>query len=150
MKKGISLVILVITIIILIILASVIIINTNYMFVDTNLSKLQVDISQIETLMNTYKIRNNGNIDFPTVEFDVSSLSSEELKQFDGEIIENNKVELYIVNIEEIDGEASNFGTLELGDKDRYLYSLTTGKVYYEQGLVSEDTTYYYIKNGEV
>ena len=150
MKKGISLVVLVITIIVLTILGGVIVINTNYMFVNTDNAKLQIDISQIEALMNTYKIRNNGNIDFTTVEFDTSSLSAKELEQFSGENIVNNKIELYVVDLEEIDGEASNFGNLKYGGKDRYLYSIITGKVYYEQGLEINGTTYYYIKNGEI
>ena len=150
MKKGISLVILVVTIIIMVILGGVIVINTNFIFVDAEKAKLQVDIAQIETLMNTYKIRNNGNIDFQTVEFDTSELSEEELTQFDGETIVNNKIELYIIELEAIDGDDSNYGKLEQGETDRYLYSITTGKVYYELGLEVDDTTYYYIKDGEV
>jgi len=149
-KKGISLMYLVITIVVLTILASIIIINTQYMFVNTERAKLQIDISQVEALMDTYKIRNNGNINFPTVAFDISNLSTAELEQFDGETIVDEKIFLYIVDLEAIDGESSNFGNLELGSKDRYLYSLTTGKVYYEQGIEIDGTMYYYIKDGKV
>lgn len=150
MKKGISLVILAITIVLLTILTTVIVINSEYMFVNTDKAQLQLDIAQIETLMNTYKIRNNGNINFDTVNFDTASLSQVELEQFSGENIVDNKIQLYVVDIKAIDGETSNFGDLELGSKDRYLYSLTTGKVYYELGLEIEGTTYYYIEDGEV
>lgn len=150
MKKGISLVSLIVVIIVLTILAGVIIMNTNYMFASTDRAKLQIDIAQLQALMDTYKIRNNGNIKFSTVEFDTSTLSQKELEQFEGENIINNKIQLYIINLEEIDCESSNFGNLELGSKDRYLYSLTTGKVYYELGLEIDGITYYYINDGEV
>lgn len=150
MKKGISLVILVITLIVMIILGGVIVINTNYIFVDTNKAKLQVDIAQLEALMDTYKIRNNGNIRFGSVDFDVSALTDEEIEQFSGENIVNNKIKLYVIDLEAIDAENSNYGRLEKGTKDRYLYSTITGKVYYELGLEYDDITYYYSKDGEV
>lgn len=149
MKKGISLIVLIITVTVLVILAGVVVVNTSGMFVNMELSKLQIDIAQLETLMNTYKIRHNGDIDFATVQFDLSSLSSEERLQFEGENVVDNKVGLYVVNLQEIDAEAINYGNLEQGINDRYLYSVTTGKVYYELGLKSDDIRYYYTKNGE-
>ena len=33
----------------------------------------------------------------------------------------------------------------EKGEKDRYLYSSKTGKVYYEKGLQTDDGVYYYV-----
>ncbi len=149
MKKGISLVVLVITIVLMIILASIAIINMDNVFLNTNLSLLQTDISQIEALMNTYKIRKSGNIDFHTVQFDTSSLSASELLQFSGESVIDNKIELYVIGLEEIDAEGSNYGDLTLGSKDRYLYSKTTEKVYYEQGLKIGNEVYYYSKTSE-
>lgn len=149
MKKGISLIVLIITVTVLVILAGVVVVNTSGMFVNMELSKLQIDIAQLEALMNTYKIRHNGDIDFATVQFDLSSLSSEERLQFEGENVVDNKVSLYVVNLQEIDAEAINYGNLEQGINDRYLYSVTTGKVYYELGLKSDDIRYYYTKNGE-
>lgn len=149
MKKGISLVILVVTIIIMIILAGIVVVNTTGMFVDMELTKLKLDIAQLENLMNTYKIRKSGNIGFAKTGLDISTLNSDELLQFKGENIVNNKVELYIIDLEAIDAEAVNYGNLENGASDRYLYSLTTGRVYYELGLETENITYYYAKSGE-
>lgn len=149
MKKGISLVVLLITIIILVILTGIITISSTSTLANVDKTKLQVDIAQLETLMNTYKIRKNGNIDFVSIAFSTSNLSSIELQQFAGEAIENDKVNLYVIDLYEIDAEEVNYGNLKLGDKDRYLYSINTGKVYYEQGLTIDNTTYYYVANGE-
>lgn len=149
MKKGISLIVLVITIIVLTILAGVVIFNTENTMSNAEKSKLKIDIVNLESLMSTYKLRKNGNIKFQTTEFDTSALNSTELQQFDGETISNNKVKLYIIEFEEIDAENVNYGNLVNGSKDRYLYSIDTGKVYYEQGLEIDNITYYHVENGE-
>ena len=149
MKKGISLVVLIITVIVLTILMGVIVFNTENTITNAEKSKLQIDIVNLEALMNTYKLRKNGNIKFETTDFDTSTLSSVELKQFNGENIIDNKIKLYIIELEEIDAEDVNYGMLKEGNTDRYLYSLVTGKVYYEQGLEMDNITYYHIENGE-
>lgn len=149
MKKGISLIVLVITIIILVILTGIIVFNASATLVSTDKMKLQTDIVQLEYLMETYKMRKNGNINFESVEFDVSSLNSEELSQFAGEPINDNKIQLYVVDLYEIDAESVNFGNLKYGPTDRFVYSPTTEKVYYEKGLEAENITYYHIQDGE-
>jgi len=148
-KKGISLIILVITIVILGTLMGIIIINSSQTVESTAKYQLQLDIAQLESLMNTYKIRKNGNIDFDAVNFNILNLSAKEQTQFQGEIIINNEVELYIIDLYEIDAEAVNYGNLKNGATDRYLYSINTGKVYYEQGLEIDGITYYYVEDGE-
>lgn len=149
MKKGISLVVLVITVIVIGILTGVIIYSSGNAVANTEKAKLQIDIVQLEALMNTYKIRKNGNIGFETVNFNTSNLNSTELEQFEGETITNNTVQLYVIDLYEIDAEAVNYGDLKLGSTDRYLYSSVTGKVYYEKGLEIDNITYHYVENGE-
>ena len=149
MKKGISLVVLIITIIVLIILAGVAIFNSSNMMGSVEKSKLQVDIVQLEALMNTYKIRKNGNINFEVTQFSTSTLNMTELKQFEGEDIVNNTISLYVIDLIEIDADAVNYGNQGQGASDRYLYSINTGKVYYEQGLKIDDDMYYYVEDGE-
>lgn len=148
-KKGISLVVLIITIIVLTVLMGIIIFNAENTIVNAEKSKLQIDIVSLESLMDTYKIRKNGNIKFNVTFFDTSTLSGAELQQFDGETISNNKIELYVIELKEIDAETLSYGNLIAGEKDRYLYSINTGKVYYEQGLKIDNITYYHIENGE-
>lgn len=149
MKNGVSLVVLIITIIIMSILAGIAVANMNPIITNTEIDRLQMDIAQIESLMNTYRARKNGIINFDIVELDIASLSNEELRQFSGETITDNKVQLLVVDLLEIDADEVNFGNLKLGPRDRYLYSNTTGKVYYEYGLEVGDIRYYYVENGE-
>ena len=149
MKSGVSLVVLIITIIIMSILAGIAVANMNPIITNTEMDRLQMEIAQIEALMNIYIVRKNGIITFDTVELDVSSLSNEELRQFSGETITDKKVTLFVIDLLEIDAEEVIFGNLKLGPRDRYLYSNTTGKVYYEYGLEIGEITYYYVENGE-
>lgn len=150
MKRGVSLAILVLTIVVLSILLGIIVINSGYMVTDTELSILSTDIEQLEYLMNIYTIRKSGNIDFEIVDFNVQDLSPEELRQFSGETITDNIIKLYVIDYDSIDAENVNYGKQEKGMTDRYLYSKTTEKVYYEYGLSVNDKVYYYIENGEV
>ena len=150
MKKGISLVVLVITIIVLAILTGIVIIDSNYIVADAGFSKLQSDIAELQALMRIYKIRNSGNITFDTVDIDISYLSEDAKKQFSGETIsDDGKIQLYIIELDEIDAETVNYGTQKESATDRYLYSSVTGKVYYEQGLLVNGIMYYYIESGE-
>ena len=149
MKKGVSLIVLVITIIVMVILAGVAVMNMSNVFEGKNVSILKSDISQIEALMSIYKTRRSGFIDFDEIEFNTSSLSVDELEQFEGERITNNKIQLYIVDLNKIDAEGVNYGNLENGANDRYLYSDVTGKVYYEKGLTEGGNTYYYVLRSE-
>jgi len=148
-KKGVSLMVLAITIIVMIILGTVIITRASSPYNDTSKMRLQADISQLEYLMNVYKTRKNGNIDFDIVKFNTESLRVNEIEQFKGEPTVGGAISLYVIDLLKIDAEAVNYGNLKSGSKDRYLYSLETGKVYYELGLEVDGITYYYIEDGE-
>lgn len=149
MKKGVSLMVLAITIVVMVILGTVIIMRASSPYNDTSKMKLQADISQLEYLMSIYKTRKNGNIDFDTVKFNTASLHVNEIEQFKNETIVGDSILLYIIDLSKIDAQAVNYGNLKLGSKDRYLYSLKTGKVYYELGVEVDGITYYYIEDGE-
>lgn len=149
MKKGISLVVLVLTIIIMIILAGVAVFNISGTLENTDKTKLKADISELQNLINTYKIRKSGVIDFEITTFNTEALSEDELKQFEGESIVNNSIILYVIDLNKIDAEEVNFGNLQNGNDDRYLYSNVTGKVYYEKGLQIGEKTYYHLLKGD-
>lgn len=143
-KKGISLIILVITIIVMIILAGLVVVSGRDAYIAAQKTTLQTEIMQIETLTNNYYTRRSGNLDFVTVEVTVPSGY---LEQFEGENIVNSKVTMYVIDLNKIDAEETTYGNLENGSNDRYLYSTTTKKVYYEQGLEIDNTIYYRIEN---
>jgi len=145
MKKGISLIVLVITIIVMIIITGVVVISGSSSLVETTKAQLETDIAQLESLMKIYARRTSNNLGFESVEFDTTTLTAAEKSQFEGETITDNKITLYVIDLAAIDAEAVNYGNLNDGQNDRYLYSITTGKVYYEKGLNVDNVNYYHI-----
>lgn len=141
-KKGISLIVLVITIIVLLILTGLVVVNGKDAYVEAQKTTLKTEIAQIETLTKNYYTRRSGNLDFVTIELTVPSTY---LEQFEGESIVSSKVTMYVIDLNKIDAEEVTYGNLEDGANDRYLYSTTTGKVYYEKGLEIDGKIYYRI-----
>lgn len=141
-KKGISLIVLVIAIIVIIILTGLIVVSGKDAYVESQKTTLESEIAQIETLTKNYYTRRSGNLDFVTIQLTVPNIY---LEQFEGENIVSSKVTMYVVDLNKIDAEEVTYGNLEDGAKDRYLYSSTTGKVYYEKGLDIDGKIYYRI-----
>lgn len=147
-KKGITLLMLAIVVIIMITLTTVTITTGTDMYNTTKKVKLQSEINQLEILVENYIKRSSG-IPFEIVELDISSYSDEEKSQFSNENIVDNKIELYVVDIEAVDAEELIHGTQKEGLTDRYLYSSTTSKIYYELGETIGDTIYHRVDNME-
>lgn len=141
-KKGISLIVLVITIIVILILTGLVVVNGKDAYVEAQKTTLKTEIAQIETLTKNYYTRRSGNLDFVTIELTVPSAY---IEQFEGESIVSSKVTMYVIDLNKIDAEEVTYGNLEDGENDRYLYSTTTGKVYYEKGLDIDGKIYYRI-----
>lgn len=141
-KEGISLIILVITIIVMFIILGVVVINGDAIFGSTKKTKFFAEVEQVQSLMRTYVTR-KGNIGaFETTTFDTSELTEDEKAQFNGETLQDDIVTLYVINLAEIDAEETNYGK-GTDALDRYLYSETTKRVYYEKGLTVDQFTYY-------
>lgn len=143
-KRGITVLTLGVIIIVMTILLSIISISGSDIYENAMKVKLESEINQIEVLVNNYMVRNSG-IDFDTMELDISSYTANEIAQFDGETITDGKITLYIVDLDEIDAEEVSYGMLKNGEDDRYLYSSTTKKVYYEKGIDIKSETYHRI-----
>ena len=145
-KKGVTLTMLAIILVLMSIILTVIVINGSDSYNSANKLKLQTEISQIEILVENYIKRNSG-INFASVELDTFSYTAEQLKQFEGENIVDNKIQLYVVELDKIDAKEVAYGAGKNGSTDRYLYSATTKKVYYEQGIKIDEVTYHRIGN---
>lgn len=148
-KSGITLAVLVLTIIIMTILVTIVVINGSNSYDRAIKNKLQVEINQIEILVDNYVIRNSVN-DFEEVVLDISTYSDKEKSQFAFETITDNKIVLYVLDLNAIDVQDVNYGTGKDGENDRYLYSKETKKVYYDRGITVGDVVYHRIDNTEV
>lgn len=145
MKKGISLVTLLVTIAVIITLVSTVVITGTSINNKAKKVKFASELSYVEEMLKSYF---NTNGEYPTLDEDIFSTEniSEDilLKQFSNEDIIDNKVKLYQIDF-------SKLGLLELtiGDKDYdnsdsvYLFSKMTGKVYYKKGYKVGKNVYY-------
>jgi type II secretory pathway pseudopilin PulG len=143
MKKGISLVALLITIIVMVILITTVTINSRDIMNNSTKIQFASELTYIQEMVYDYKVKNN-NV-YPTLEeykFDVSGLTKDELDQFANEPIITNNITLY-----KIDSKIFGLSDLKYGngtdEKDYYLLSKNTGKVYYAYGIKFKGMIYY-------
>lgn len=146
MKKGISLVALMITIAVIFTLVSTIVLTGTNVYNNTKKVKFATEISYIEELVKTYKINNNGQLPISKVlYFDVSNISNSDItEQFNNEIINNNKISLVKIDFDKLNPKELFFQNLNDSTSDAVYYiSLSTGKVYYMNGLKIGNKVFY-------
>lgn len=143
MKRGISLVALLITIVVMLILITTVIINSSDIINNSTKIQFSSELSYLQEMVYDYRIKNN-NV-YPTLEeyqFDISGLTTEEIDQFANEQILTNSITLY-----KIDSKIFGLSDLKYGngndEKDYYLLSKSTGKVYYAEGIKFKNMMYY-------
>lgn len=141
-KKGVTVVSVLIIIVVLSILAGTITISTSYIVNDTYKKEFIREYKLVQSATDDYVMRNSSIIDFEETTFDLSNVDSDDLAQFDGETIVDNKIEMYIIDLEEIGIENSTYG-LGNSEEDVYLLSKDTNVVYYKKGFISDGDIYY-------
>lgn len=143
-KKGITIVSTLITLVVISILAGTITISTSYIMNDTYKKEFEREYKLVQSATDDYIMRNSGNIDFEETTLDVSMLELEELQQFSEETIVDNKIDMYIVDLDKIGVTSLTYGIkAENDERDVYLLSKETNIVYYQKGFENNDTIYY-------
>ena len=146
MKKGFSLVTLLVTIFVIITLSSTVVISANSIYNSNKKIKFASEISYIKELVNNYMADNNGKLPSSSdVVVSPKSISKEDLNtQFAGESISEDTIFL-----NKIDMSMINPGTLQYGNgteeksDDIYCISKKTGRIYYARGCKIGSKTYY-------
>lgn len=145
-KKGISLVILIVTITVIIILSSVVTITGYNAINNSNKFKFASEILYVESMVDSYRENNNGK--YPSsylVYIDMSKIEAKDVdKQFKNEDIKDNtlilnKIDFSLLNPSKLIYGMSN----EPESDDIYAISSTTGKVYYVKGAKIGTNNYY-------
>ena len=134
-KKGITLISTLIILIVFSVLAGTITISSHYIIENTREKEFVREYKVVESATKDYIMRNSGILDFEEVELDLSTINQTSLNQFDGESITDNKIDMYIVDLEKIGVTNTTYGTKVNGDEDDvYLVSKDTNTVYYKKG----------------
>ena len=147
MKKGFSLVTLLVTIFVIITLTSTVVISANSIYNSNKKVKFASEISYIKELVNSYMVNNNGNLPSNSeVITSIRDISMNEMQsQFQDEDISNENT----IVLNKIDMSMINPGTLQYGNgteeksDDIYCISKKTGRIYYARGCKIGSKTYY-------
>ena len=143
MKKGITLIALVITLIVIAILISTVSIYGINIYNKEVKMNLASEIASLKVATDNYYVKfgiypSNNNI-----VVDISNVKAESKKQFEKEDIIDNKVILQEIDYNILGFKALKYGLKENGDNDVYAVSNITGNVYYVKGVAINNYTYY-------
>lgn len=148
-KKGISMIALLITIAVFLILLTVITISSDKIINNTKKKQFAREIYEVQNLVDKYKYEKE---EYPYTILDDNTKESmsiditDDLKdQFDKEgVKEGDKVELYTIDLNKIGAENITRGIKKDNNlKDVYAFSEKTGIVYYIKGYKVEKNVYY-------
>lgn len=143
-KKGITLSMLATIIVITIILTSTIILSVNDIYSN---SRLRTFVTEYTMINDEVKLRQKTSTDMSymedAIEMNLADVNQNILDtQFVGENIQNNKITVYKIDIAQLGFNNANYGKEE-NNLDVYAISMTTGRIYYLNGIKGNSTTYY-------
>ena len=99
-KRGITLVSTLIMLVVITLLAGTITISTNYIIEDTYKKEFMREYKLVEATTKDYIMRNSGVVNFTEATLDISNINEEYKKQFDGEKVVDNKIDIYVIDLE--------------------------------------------------
>ena len=148
-KKGISMIVLLITIAVFLILVTVVTISSNKILNNTKKKQFAREIYEVQNLVDKYKYEKEEYpytiLDDNTNESISIDITDEIKNQFENEnITEDNKVVLYSIDLNKIGAENITRGIKNNNNlNDIYAFSNKTGIVYYIDGYKVGNNTYY-------
>ena len=148
-KKGISMIVLLITIAVFLILVTVVTISSNKILNNTKKKQFAREIYEVQNLVDKYKYEKEEYpytiLDDNTNESISIDITDEIKNQFENEnITEDNKVVLYSIDLNKIGAENITRGIKKDNNlNDIYAFSNKTGIVYYIDGYKVGNNTYY-------
>ena len=146
LKKGVSLIVLLMTIAVMLILLTTITVSSSNIINNSKKRQFAKELYEIQNLVDKYKYENNDypyiieNDENKTVKKNVENISN----IFVGEEKVDNVITLYPINLSKVGVENLSRGiNKEDDEEDVYAFSNKTGKVYYVKGYKVGDDTYY-------
>jgi len=148
LKRGISLMALIITIIVLLILISAAAISVTSAIDAANLIIFAEDLIKIQETVKNYYIENNI---IPLVDNSIVMNSNELLAITRNqdilleELTENNDLnsQFYTIDLSKLNITKTSYGNKKLGENDIFVVSYQSMNVYYPYGIDTKDTTYF-------
>lgn len=143
MKKGVSLISLIVSIIIIVIILGIIVV-TSFDSIDVvTINEFAIEIYDIQTAVDEYKQRNESYPSGDTYKLNYSKVPVSIQSQFSGEQVVSGDINFKKIDLSLIGIDNNKLG---LGEgEDVYVLSEQTGRVYYMPGVEFEGTVHYTI-----
>ena len=146
MKKGITAASVVVLVLVITILLGTVTITSYNSIRNAEKIAFSLEISNIQEEVDSYvKDSEDGNypISGNVYTLSLQNITTPVITQFDGETKNsNNEITLYEIDMSAIKISGTQFGNKD-NEKDVYVLSKETGKVYYLAGVKYKETTYY-------
>ena len=144
MKKGITLISLMVTIILMVIITTVVVISGSNIKDTTYIKSFATEMFSVKELVKDYEFMyDKYPVKDETIELDLNLVPAECRSQFEGEDVINNKISFLKLDYAKTGIRELNRGMGKLSDLDIYVYSVKTNKIYYLQGEKIDNYTYY-------
>ncbi len=147
-KRGVTIISLSIIIIVMLIILSIVSVSLNYSISNAKKMAFAKEIYNIQSMVDEYVQREET---LPNTYEAITVTPTVEIAetQFEGETFTNGTVNLYVLDLKELDIKNTSYGNKKIGstdvqkEKDIYAVSEKTGKVYYIAGFESDGKKYY-------
>lgn len=151
-KYGIALITLVVAIVIITIISAVTVVSVNDTISETNFKTFVMELYTLQKLVDNYKMKNNGKLDFTTYTVKAKDYTGElkDVLETEGEIKREETV-FYLLDenaLEKLAIDKLTYGNQKYDETDIYAVSGTSGRVYYLYGYDFKETRYYYLTDG--
>ncbi len=145
MKRGITLITLMVMIAIILIISTTVVVSSVSILNSSRLLKFGTEISYVQSLVDSYSKYNNGNLPVSDiVSLDVSNVNNDDLNQFLEEDIVDGKITLNKFDSSLFEGIDLFYGNEKGSDKtDIYAVSPKTNRVYYLKGVNASGKKYF-------
>ena len=151
-KYGIALITLVVAIVIITIISAVTVVSVSDTISETNFKTFVMELYNLQKLVDNYKMKNNGKLDFTTYTVKAKDYTGElkDVLETEGEIKREETV-FYLLDenaLEKLAIDKLTYGNQKYDETDIYAVSGTSGRVYYLYGYDFKETRYYYLTDG--
>ncbi|MEG1705105.1 MAG: hypothetical protein RR290_00835 [Clostridia bacterium] len=142
MKKGISLIALVVTIVIAIILVSTAVVSYDLIITNSKKSEFSKEMYSLLKLVKDYEFINNEYPLLEEISIPISVINASEIQQFAQETQLNGSIKLWKIDLAKSGVKEIKRGLLKTKN-DMYVFSKSTQKIYYINGEKIGNNTYY-------
>ena len=148
-KYGITLIILMVAIVIIAIISAVTVVSVSDTISETNLKTFAMELYNLQRLVDSYKMKNNGKLDFTTYTVKAEDYTGKLKAVLEAEDNpQRDEIIFYLLDADALSKLAAEnliYGNQKYDETDIYAVSGTSGRVYYLYGFESKEEKHYYL-----